>query len=239
MSTKGESKTRKAMSAPKIARIPRKENFWTIRVKAGPYKKESAVALGIVLRDFAKLGGTLKETKKIINAGMLKVNGVPRKDHQFPVGIFDIISIEGQKLFYRMVIDSKGRLVVSEMKKPSNEKLCKVEGKKVTRQGIIISTNDGRALKNVKAGIGDTIKLSVPGNKVEKVFEMKEGSLAYLTSGKHAGEKAKIIGIVSGTAARKKLVKMQLMNEEEKEFETTAEKVFVIGGKAAELEELK
>ncbi|MFA5357941.1 MAG: hypothetical protein WC308_03395 [archaeon] len=239
MSAKGESKSCKAVSAPKIVRLSRKERVWTIRVKAGPHKKEFAVALGVVLRDFAKLGNTLKETKKIINEGMVKINGVVRKDHQFAVGIFDIISIEKQKLFYRVLIDSKGRIVIKEMKKASNEKLCKVEGKKVTKQGIIVLTNDGRMLKNVKAKVGDTIKLSVPENKLEKVFEMKEGSIAYLINGTHAGEKAKITGIVSGTATRKKLVKMELLGEEKKEFETTVEKVFVIGDKNVELEELK
>ncbi|MCX6800942.1 MAG: hypothetical protein NTZ73_02030 [Candidatus Diapherotrites archaeon] len=235
MSTKGESKSCKARSAPKAVHIPRKEMVWTVRAKAGPHKREMAVPLGIILRDSIKIGRTMKEAKKIANAGLVKVNGMARRDCQFAVGIFDTVVIEAQKLFYRIIIDKQGRLVIKEMKKPSNEKLCRVEGKKNTKEGIVIRTNDGRTLKGVKASVGDTIKILVPENKVEKIFELKEGALAYLINGTHAGETAKIRKIVSGTVTRKKLVKLEANG---KEFETTIEKVFVIGDKEAGLEEL-
>jgi len=234
MSTKGESKSSKAISMPKQINLGRKGNYWTIKAKSGPHDKETSMALGLVIRDFAKVATTLREAKEILNNGEVKVNGVIRTSHQFPTGIFDVVSIENQKLYFRILLDDKQRLLVKKLDKNSLEKVSKVTSKTMTGKGIQITTNDGRVYTGVKASVGDSLKIKLPEGKVEEVLEFKEGAVAYLTKGAHCSEMANVKGIVEGTARRAKLVK--LSNEKE-DFETIAENVFVIGkGKAALME---
>ena len=236
MSTKGEKKSVKALNAPKSVHIHRKESTWTVNTKAGAHKKEAAVSLGIALRNFTNLARDLKEAKTIMLNGDVKVNGRIRKDHRFGVGVFDIISIERQKAFYRVLLDAKGRIILKELKKDSNEKLSKVEKKQVTSKGLQITTNDGLTIIGTKAKVGDTLKLKVPENTVEEVIPMEVGSNIYITKGVHCSEYGKIAEVVSGTAKRKKLIKI---DEEGKEYATTAKNVFVIGKGKIALDELK
>ena len=236
MSSKGEKKKSKALSVSKSVHIHRKENVWSVKTKAGPHKKNAAVPLGIVLRDFIGIARNIKEANLMMDKGSIKVDGVIRKDHQFSIGLFDIISIEAQEKAYRVLIDKRGRLFVKEMEKESSEKLCKVAKKKMVSKGIQITTNDGRVFLGTDAKVGDSLKVKIPDNKVESVIPMKNGVFVYITSGSHSGEKAQVLEIISGTPNRDRMVKLKT---EDREFETIAENVFVIGDKTVEIEELK
>jgi small subunit ribosomal protein S4e len=236
MSKKGEKKTAKALSAPKAVHISRKHNTWTVRTKAGAYKRTDSVSIGIVLRDYIKLATTLKEAKKMLREGEVKINGVARKDYQYGVGLFDIITIEKQEVSFRVLFDAKRRVIVSELKNKSNEKLSRVEYKRTTKKGVQITTNDGRTFINNKASVGDTIQIKVPENKIEAVLVAKEGAIVYITKGTHCAGTGKIKEIVPGSANRKKLVKIE---KDGKDFETTMESVFVVGDKDIVLGDLK
>jgi small subunit ribosomal protein S4e len=236
MSKKGETKKTKALNVSKAVHIRRKENVWTVRTKAGPHKKDLSVALGIILRNFTQLARTMKEVKAILNAGEVKINGVVRKSHQFSVGLFDIVSIEKQELNYRVMLDKAGRIILKELKNPSNEKLCKVTHKKATSKGIQLTTNDGRTFIGAKANVGDTLKIKVPENKIEEVLSLEKGSLVYIFKGSHCAEKGKVLDIVPGTIKREKLVKIQ---GEEKEYETTECNIFIIGKNSEAIADIK
>lgn len=226
MSKKGESKRAKAISVPRSIHIGRKDNFWTIRTRAGPHNKETSMPLGLIVRDFAKVAVTLKEAKHILNNGEVKVNGVVRRDHQFPAGLFDIVALEKQKLFFRVLFDTKGRLIAKPVEKESKEKVSKVTSKVMTSKGIQLTTNDGRTFTGIEANVGDSLKLLLPEGKAGEVMKFAAGALAYVTKGAHCSKTAVIKQIVPGTARRAKLVKLAMGKEE---FETIAENVFVIG----------
>ncbi|MBT4870622.1 MAG: 30S ribosomal protein S4e [Candidatus Diapherotrites archaeon] len=236
MSSKGEKKKIKALNAPKSVHIHRKENTWTVKTKAGAHKKEASVALGIALRNFTDLARNLKEAKMIMLNGDVKVNGRVRKDHQFGVGIFDVISLPKQKAFYRVLVDAKGRIILKEMKKDSEEKLCRVEKKIVTSKGLQITTDDGITIIGTDAKVGDTLKVKFPENKVSEVIPMEVGANIYITKGVHCSEQGKVAEIISGTAKRERLVKVE---EKGKEYATTAKNVYVVGKGNVALDELK
>ena len=236
MSNKGERKKIKALNAPQSVHIHRKEAKWTVKTKAGAHKKDSSLSLGIALRNFTNLARQLNEAKTILLNGDVKVNGRIRKDYQFGIGLFDIVSIEKQKAFYRILKDKKGRVILKELKNDSNEKLSRVESKTVTNKGIQITTNDGLTITGTDAKVGDTLKLKVPENTVEELLPMESGAHIYITKGMHCSEQGKIIDIVPGTAKRKKLVKIE---KDGKEYATTAKNVFVIGKGKVALDELK
>ena len=236
MSKKGPQRKSRAISVSKSVKISRKTVKWAVTTKAGPHKKDSAVPLGIFLRDLVKIVKTMKEARRILSEGQVKVDGVIRKDHGFSVGLFDIVSVENADKAYRVLVDKKGRIVAKEMEKNTGEKLCRVEKKQAVTKAIQITTNDGKLFKGVDAKVGDTLKIKVPENKVISVIPMKAGIKVYIISGSHTGEKAEVVEIIAGTARRDRIVKLK---EEDKEFETTASNLFAIGENKEEIEELK
>ena len=236
MSTKGERKKIKSLNAPKAVHIHRKEDTWTVKTKAGAHNKESSVALGIVLRNFIGLAKNLKEAKMILGNGDVKVNGKIRKAYQFSVGVFDVISIQKQKAFFRVLLDAKGRIILHDMKKDSNEKFSRVEKKKATKKGIQITTNDGLTIMDAKASVGDTLKITVPTGTVSEVYPLENGAPVYVIKGIHCSEQGKIVEIIPGRANRSKLVKIE---QDGKEYSTTAQNVIVVGKNKVEVEELK
>jgi small subunit ribosomal protein S4e len=236
MTNKGENKKAKAISVPRVMQINRKQNFWTIRTSAGPHSKQNSIPIGIIVRDFIKIVKTLKEAKHLLNNGEVKINGVIRRKHQFPVGLFDVVSIPKQKLFYRVMLDLKERLVIVPLQEEGKEKISKVKRKVMTGKGIQITTDDARTYFGIKANVGDSLKISLPAGKVEEVLEFKEGMTGYLTKGAHCSKIAKIKQIVKATQRRDTLAKLKTGREE---FETTAENVFVVGKDKPVLEGLK
>ncbi len=235
MAKKGEAKKLKALNAPKTVKISRKENTWTVRTGKGPHKKNDSVALLIVLRDLIKLGDNLKEIKKILNANNVKVNEKVVKDYSLAIGLFDVITIEKQKLAYIALFDKKRRIVLKQIEKPLKQKIVKVVGRTVTKKGLQIATNDGRIIKNDKAKIGDSLKVNLPKYGVEKILELKKGSIVYLTKGAHCASTGKITEIILGSVSKEKLVRVEI---NKKEYETVERNVIVIGEDKSEINEI-
>jgi small subunit ribosomal protein S4e len=236
MGKKGGNKKVKAINAPKSVFIKRKERVWSIKTQAGAHKKNSAVALGIVLRDYIKVGASVKEIKQILHAGEVKVNGVVKDNYQMGVGLFDTIDIDKQKLHNRVVFDSNGRLVLKALKKPSSEKICRVEYKQTVAKGTQITTDDGRVLFGVKANVGDGLKIKLPEGKVMSVLPLQANAAVYIINGVHCAEKGKVKEIVPGTAKREKLLRFTNGKDV---FETVARNAYVIGEGEVAIEDLK
>jgi ribosomal protein S4E len=78
--------------------------------------------------------------------------------------------------------------------------------------------------------LGDVVKLTIPDQKVLGVLPLKVGATAYVTSGKHAGKRGKILEIIPGTITRKPAVSIK---SEKETFSTNKEIVFVLEGKEA------
>jgi small subunit ribosomal protein S4e len=235
MSRKGENKKTKTISMSKVVNTSRKETAWTVNTRAGPHTKETSVALGIVIRNYAGIVATMKEAKKILNNSEVKVNGIIRKEHQFPIGLFDVVTMAKQKLFFRMVFDTKGRLVLKAIDAEAKDKLSKVTGKVMTAKGIQITTDDARTFLGVKANVGDSLKVALPKGNVVEVIAFSEGAQAYITKGAHCAQVAKIVEIVQGTEKKEKLVKLASGKDV---FETIAKNIHIVGKDKVEVEAL-
>lgn len=233
MAKKGEAKKVKALNAPKTAKIHRKENIWTARNKAGSHNKEDSVALLIVLRDLIKIGENAKEIRKILNQGLVKVNEKIVKDPSMTIGLFDLINIESQELIYRVSFDKKRRIILKELEKITKEKIVKVTNKKINKKDILLGTNDGRVIKESKAKVGDSLKISLPDSKIQKIIELKEGNLVYVTKGAHCSSIAKIKNITLGSIKKEKLVKIEI---DGKEYETVQRNIIAIGQEKVEID---
>jgi len=139
---------------------------------------------------------TLKEVKRILANSHVIVDGKIVKDYRYPIGIMDIVSFPAQGTDFRMIVNDKGKLVPLKIKKDDNrQKIAQIKHKFVQSKGkVTVTLHDGKnIIINENYSIGDSVILTVPGVKVEKHVPLKEGSLCYVTKGKHAGSIAKVV----------------------------------------------
>ena len=223
----------KRLSAPTSWSIARKTHVWITRPSSGPHSKDKCVPLLIALRDILKLGNNTREVKHILNEGKILVDGVIRKDHRFPIGIFDIVSIPATKRHYRVLLDPKGRFILHPTKH-SDIKLCKIKNKTTIKGGAVqLNLHDGSniiASNDYKPG--DSVLLKLPQREITKHLECKPGNLAMVIGGKHSGE----IGSIKESKQVRGSQPNMVTVRGEKEFEVIEDYIFVIGTKKPEID---
>ncbi|MAG18028.1 MAG: 30S ribosomal protein S4e [Candidatus Diapherotrites archaeon] len=240
MANRGETKSQKSLSAPKARYFMRKENVFTVQSKPGPHTKETSVPLAFVLKHLLEAVGNMREAKQIISDGKVKVNGSVRKNHRFPVGLFDVVAIDDSKKKYRAVFDKKGRIVMKEVDaKGKDFKISKIVNKRKVKGGKTwITTNDGFtiAIDKEKVNVDDSIKVSLPEAKIEEIYPMEKGYTVFLTGGTHVGETNKVDSVDKGSLQKKKFVSL---GDKETGFQTVTRNVMVVGKSKPEVEVLE
>ncbi len=232
MASKGETKNKKRFAASKVAKIRRKSGGkFTVRQSRGPHSASDSIPLAVAIRDLVGAANNIREVKSILNEGKVFVDGRPVKDRRLPVGFMDVISFPSINKYYRVLYDEKGRLIPKEIEaKGSTFKLCKIKNKTAaTKNRVQLNLHDGKNIfYDKKCSTGDVLKLELPSLKVLGVYPLIEGSIAYVTGGKHAGEIAVIKSIMGGTMMRRPLA---VLEKDGTEFETRKDYVFVLGVK--------
>jgi small subunit ribosomal protein S4e len=216
----------KRFLAPKFWKVPRKAKKFVVSPRPGPHKKFECIPLQIIVRDILKLAETGKEAKAIIKKGEVLVDGRPRKDHAYPVGLFDSIAIPKIKKFYRVVPKEKGLELIEIPEEESNLKICKIENKKVLKKGKIqLNLHDGRNIlaENIYK-TGDSVLIELPSQKILNHVKLEEGNLAIVTKGKNSGKIVQIKEIVKGVKQNKIFCEV-----ENKKIEIMKDFVFVVG----------
>lgn len=226
MAKKGHLNKQKRISAHPVRNIARKEFVWTIKTMPGPHTTNTSVPLGMILRDMMGMSRTMRETKHLLSKGVVQIDGVTRKEHQYAVGLFDIVTIPSAKKTYRLVLDTKGRMTLHEIQGAVPMKPAKVL-RKVLAKGkkLQIQTHDGNTYKGIseKINVGDSVL--VGSAKVSNHLPLVNGSHVFITGGTHVGEVAQVKGMVPGTMKRDALVDLA---EGSDEFQTTKKNVMVI-----------
>lgn len=196
------------------------EKFWPVPRKGTKYlavpthNKKDSVPLVVVMRDILKLVKTKKELKKVLNEKLVKINNKLIRDTNYPVGLFDILSLQNKN--YRAVLDENKKISLKEISDRDLSKLIKIIGKKVLKKGKIqFNLMDGRnILKNDKLGaeVGDSVVFNFSTNKLDKIIKMEKGKTAHVIKGKHLGASGKIDDIIE--RGGKKLAKITIKNKE-------------------------
>jgi small subunit ribosomal protein S4e len=222
----------KRLAAPRAMKIERKgvHARFISKAEPGPHPRSSSLPIIALLRDILGLARSAREIKMVLSQGKVLVDGTVRRDHRFPIGFMDVVSIPDSGINYRIKYDTHGRLVPVEVSKnEASFKYCKIMRKSIIRGGSLqYGFHDGRTItaeKSAKMSLGDVVKLEIPEQKILKVLPLKEGSLGYITSGKHAGKTGKIVQITTGGLAKKPSV---LLEGEGEKFSTNKENVFVV-----------
>ncbi|MCK4327812.1 MAG: 30S ribosomal protein S4e [Candidatus Diapherotrites archaeon] len=231
MARKGESKITKRLAAPKVAKIKRKGQRFVVRPSRGPHSVKSSIPLTVAARELLGIVDNVREMKAVLNEGKVMVDGKVVRDHRLPVGFMDVISFPTVNKYYRVLYDAHGRLEPREIDaKQSVFKLCRIRDKTVVKGGKTqLNLHDGKnILYEKKCAAGDVVKVELPTLRVMDYYPLTEGSVAYVTGGKHAGDVATIKSIAAGTQTRKPLA---VLEKGEKTFETRKDYVFVLGVK--------
>ena len=223
------SKHLKRLAAPRAVTLHRKEKTWTIKSSPGPHPLEKSIPLGLIVRDYLGLCDTYKETKRVATSGDILVDGVKRKNHKFPCGLMDVVSIPKLKKNFRILFDRNGKLALVPIStKDAEWKLCRIENKTIVKGNRIqLNLHDGKnkLVKKDEYKTGDVLKISFKDNKISDVFKFDKGNVSMIIGGSHIGQIASIDGIQVASSSKPNLAKMKGV----KEFSTLSDYIFPIG----------
>ena len=223
------SKHLKRLATPRTVRLHRKEKTWTIKSSPGPHPLDKSIPLGLIIRDYLGLCDTYKEAKRAIASGDVLVDAVKRKNHKFPCGLMDVVSIPKLKKNFRVLFDRKGKLTLVPISaKDAEWKLRRIENKTIVKGNKIqLNFHDGKnkLVKKDEYKTGDVLKISLADNKISDVFKFDKGNVSMIIDGSHVGQMANIEDIQIVSSSKPNLAKMK----GDKEFSTLAKYIFPIG----------
>ena len=108
MGKKSGRRKMKRISAPRQWDIARKEARFITKPSPGSHAIEKCYSLAVVLRDLLGMVATQKEVMQVLTRGEVLVDGTPRHDPGFPVGLFDVVSIPKEGKSFRLVPSPDG-----------------------------------------------------------------------------------------------------------------------------------
>lgn len=209
----------KNINAPRTWPIERKKKVWITRPNPGNHTFEGSIPLSVIFIDMLSYAKTGREVKKILALGEIKINGKIRKNHKFPVGVFDIIEFPEEN--YRLLYNKRGKFYLDKVDKKDNLILYKIANKtSLGKDKIQLNFSSGENLltdnKTVKTGDSIIIK----DQKIKDVFKFENGAQIYLTGGKHVG----MVGKIESIDGRK-----ITFSEGKEQYQTSKKYGFVIG----------
>jgi len=223
------SKHMKRLNAPRVVILHRKERAWTIKSSPGSHKIARAIPLGLIIRDYLKLTDSQKETKNVLSNGEVFVDGKKIKNHKYPCGLMDVISIPTLKKDYRILFDKRGKLTLVPIKTDDAKwKLCRIENKTIVKEKQVqLNLHDGRnkIVEKDQYKTGDVLKINFEDQKIDDIYKFEKGAVSMIIGGSHIGEVANIGDIETTISSKSNLTKMKGSTE----FTTLQKHVFPIG----------
>jgi len=239
MGRKGGRRHLKREKAPRSWPIHPKEFQWAIRPSPGPHPQKSSLPLSVLLRDVLGYAKNTRESKIVLAQNRVSVDGKIRRDHKFSAGLMDVIELPDANISYRILpAVGKGLTALRIPKDEAKAKLCRIEGKTTLNKGhvqlnlhdgrsIVIPVQDTRNPTEDVYGTRDTLRISIPIQKILGHFKFAEGAYAMVTSGRNLGRHGKIMKIEPSTAARTATALIE--DTSGNRFETIADYLFVVG----------
>ena len=220
----------KRLASPRAWKIAKKGDKWVPKPAPGKHGIDRSVPLGIVMRDYLGIVDTMGEAKRVLGTRQILVDGRVATSHKAPLGLMDVVSIPKMDKSYRVVIDSHGRVVLSEIAtKDAAWKLCRIQNKSVIKGAKLqLNLHDGRnvIVKEKSYNTGDVVKISLPDQKIVGHYAFGDGMTALLTGGSHVGEFAKVKEEITIRSPLPNLVAVKAGSEE---FSTIRPYVFLVG----------
>jgi len=193
--------------APRYWPILKKEYVWTVKPSPGPHPIDRSIPLAILIREVLGYAKNMREARRIIAQGKIKVDGVVRKDYKFPVGLMDVIEIPETGEYYRIVPHpTKVLYPVQISSEEAQLKVCRINGKTMVKGGNIqLNLHDGRniliKLKNPAEPVEDTYKtydsllIKIPSQEIVEHIPFKVGSRVVIIQGRNVGTVGEVLEI--------------------------------------------
>lgn len=240
MGRKGASSGLRRKPAPRFWPIHRKEFAWIVKPSSGPHSIEHSLPLVVVLRDMLGFAKTRKEAKTIVSQQMVQVDGTIRRDDSFPVGLMDVIFLKDAGKSYRVLPSYKGLILHQIDGEEAKFKLCRIEDKKIGRNGHVqLTLHDGSNIlikvadpKNPQEDMYDTldtVKISVPEKQILEHVKMKEKDTAIITGGKNIGKYGKIVEIEKAVGKKKRSTLVTIEDAQGNKYQTILDFMFTLG----------
>ena len=225
------------MAAPGTWPVKRKGIKWIAKPLPGPHSTYYSMTLGTWLQEILGLAKTKRDIKRILIQGDVLVNSRAIKELNFPVGLFDVLSLSKLKKNYRVLLNSIGKLILTEVS-DADAKLvpAKIISKTTSKAGKLqINCNNGWNFISGKDEykIGDVLFFDSTQRKLVKHVKLAKGAIAFVIGGSHVGSVAKLDTIKESGKLRKQ--KIAVLSVDKETWETNLEQVFVIGEKSPEI----
>ena len=229
MGTIAGSKKLKRQMAPTFWGITRKNKRFVITVKPGAHPKKKSIPSAVLLRDTLKKVTTLREAKSVIYDGKISIDGTIRKSLHHPIGLMDVIMLEGISDIYRLVPEN-GHLLkpIKINASEKSKKLVKITNKITTKGGKTqLGFHDGRTLiSDVEVNVNDSCLIQIPEQKILDVIKLEKNSQVIVTQGVNAGRIGYVDKIKDGTFSLQKRVEL-VMND--RKIEIPVNLIMVVG----------
>lgn len=196
---RGPKKHLKRIRTPKSWMLDKLTGVYAPRTRTGPHKLRECLPLQVVLRNRLKYALNGEECKKILNdkQNEVKIDGKTRRDHKYPVGLMDVLTIEKTGDKYRMLYDLKGRFTLTKIKeKESGFKLCKVKRREMGPNRIpYIVTHDARCIRfpAPEYSVDDTVRINLTNGAIEGHVKLEIGNNVLVTGGANRGR----VGVIT------------------------------------------
>jgi len=215
----------KRFAAPRFWPIDRKIKQFVIAPRPGPHPKSRSMPLGIVLRDILHYAQTVKELKEILNKNIIRVDWRVRRDHRFPVGLMDVISIGDE--YYRILPSKKVLYLKRIDKEEARIKLSMVRNKACLKGKIQLNLHDGKNILVEKDDYktGDVLVLDFEKG-IKEILKLEKGATALITGGRNIGSVGKIEKIIITKSPQPNQISLILAD---KKVTIPKDYVFVVG----------
>lgn len=220
MSGHGGSRHIKRMAVPSLISHQRKAATFVQKPSPGRHALGESLALSTLLRDVLGLVEDTRQARKLLVEGKIIVDGKVARSPKLCVGLMDVIEIPSLNARYRLVVSGGKLKPLPVSKDEGHVKLCKVTGKAAVAQGKVqLNLHDGRSQlierEEDRFTPGDTIKLSVPKQKIEGFIKLERGARCYVYRGRHAGAVATLQDLVERAGSKEADARLKMDDGQE------------------------
>lgn len=211
---------------PRTWQIKRKGIKFITRPNPGAHQLSEGMPLNVILKNIIGIT-TTKEAKAIIYSKDVLVDGIPRTEHRYNIGLLDVISFPKTKKHHRIILNKNAKIDIIEItEKEAKLKPCKILEKSILKKNKVqLNLSGGRNITLDKNDYktGDTLMITLPKQEIKEHIPFEKGNFIFLTGGKHAGQMGNMTEIIGR--------KIKFKSTEGKDFETLKRYAFVIGKK--------
>ncbi len=221
----------KRSSIPRTWRMSRKKEKFAVAPSPGPHGKMDCIPLRVMLRDILGYADNYREARSVLSQGRVLVDKRPRKSSRYPAGLMDVIEITGTNQRFRVTVGQRGLELESISDSDAAWKICRISGKTTVRGGVCqLNLHDGRNIlvKKDAYRVGDSVKISLPDQRILKHYSLEKGAQALITAGRNMGIRGRIKDIEERLHSLEKST--ITLDAGEKEIKTLREYIFIAEG---------